>query len=85
MKIKGTIAIVIAISLMISAGTLQLLPQTFAHSPAWQIPTYPFLNVAPNPAGLGQTVSVNFWFSCTNTDSKRHLWGQMAKPSRHRY
>jgi len=61
LKIKSTIAIVIAISLMISAGTLQLLPQTFAHSPAWQIPTYAFLNVAPNPAGLGQTVSVNFW------------------------
>ena len=32
-----------------------------AHTPAYQIPTYAFCNVAPNPAGVGQSVNVGFW------------------------
>ncbi|MGA3111301.1 MAG: PQQ-binding-like beta-propeller repeat protein [Candidatus Bathyarchaeia archaeon] len=32
-----------------------------AHTPAWQIPQYAFCNVAPNPAGIGQSVNVGFW------------------------
>ncbi len=55
-------AILIALLLTISMGTsMILLPSTNAHTPAWQIPTYAFVNVAPNPAGLGQTVTVGMW------------------------
>jgi len=55
-------AILIAVILTISMGTsMILLPSTNAHTPAWQIPTYAFVNVAPNPAGLGQTVTVGMW------------------------
>ena len=43
-----------------SASTM-LVPNASAHSPAWQVPTYAFINVAPNPAGVGQTVTLNFW------------------------
>jgi hypothetical protein len=32
-----------------------------AHTPAYQIPTYAFINVAPDPAGVGQSVNVGFW------------------------
>jgi PQQ-like domain len=62
-KLKNkTMAIMIAAILTISMGTsMILLPSTNAHTPAWQIPTYAFVNVAPNPAGLGQTVTVGMW------------------------
>ena len=54
-------ALLIAAFLVLSIATPTiLLPATDAHSPAWQVPTYAFINVAPNPAGLGQTVTVNF-------------------------
>ncbi|MCW3994994.1 MAG: PQQ-binding-like beta-propeller repeat protein [Candidatus Bathyarchaeota archaeon] len=36
---------------------------TSAHSPAWQVPTYSYVHVAPNPVGIGQTVSVVFWIN----------------------
>ena len=59
-KLKGkTMAILIATILTISMGTSITLAT--AHTPAWQIPTYSFCVVSPNPVGLGQTVNVNFW------------------------
>ncbi len=62
-KIKNrTIAILIATILTISmAASVMLVPNTSAHTPAWQIPTYMFVSVAPDPIGVGQTVNVNFW------------------------
>jgi outer membrane protein assembly factor BamB len=43
------------------AASMALLPSANAHSPAWQIPTESYINVGPNPAGVGQTVTVDFW------------------------
>ena len=55
-------AILIVAILTISMGaSMVLLPYTNAHTPAWQIPTYAFINVAPSPAGLGQSVNIGFW------------------------
>jgi hypothetical protein len=57
-----TMAIAIAIFLMLSmAASMILVPNANAHSPPWTIPTYAYINVAPNPAGVGQTVTVGFW------------------------
>lgn len=36
-------------------------PIANAHTPAWQIPTYAYLTVAPNPIGVGQTTAVIYW------------------------
>jgi hypothetical protein len=36
-------------------------PIVNAHTPAWQIPTYAYLTVAPNPIGVGQTTAVIYW------------------------
>ncbi len=36
-----------------------------------QVPTYAFINVAPNPIGVGQTVNVNFFVSCPMENSER--------------
>ena len=55
-------AISIAILLMISMGaSTLLLPSANAHTPAWNIVTYSFISVSPNPIGVGQKVNVNFW------------------------
>jgi outer membrane protein assembly factor BamB len=52
----------IALLLLLAAsGTIAMLPAVTAHTPAWTVPTYAFLNCAPDPVGVGQTVFVTFW------------------------
>ena len=62
-KVKNkTAAIAIAIFLMLSmSASIMLVPNASAHSPPLNIPTYSYINVAPDPAGLGQTVTIGFW------------------------
>jgi len=56
------IATVISLFLMLTmAISLVAVPLANAHTPAWSIPTYSFISVAPNPIGTGQRVNVNFW------------------------
>ncbi|MCL2476336.1 hypothetical protein, partial [Candidatus Bathycorpusculum sp.] len=45
----------IASSIFIAPNTGQIYPP-----PGTSIPTYAYLNVAPNPIGVGQTVTINF-------------------------
>jgi len=60
--LKNKTATAIALFLVLTiAVTLVALPAANAHTPAWTIPTYAFINVAPNPVGVGQTAYVNFW------------------------
>ena len=59
---KKSLALAIVIFLMLSmTASMILLPTDQAHTPPWQIPTYAFINVAPNPAGIGQTVTIGMW------------------------
>jgi hypothetical protein len=54
-----TLAIMIALILMISMGaSMMLVPSISAHSPPWQIPTFAYVNVFPNPIGVGQTATI---------------------------
>jgi hypothetical protein len=53
-----TIAIIIIALLTSSIGTMAL---ANAHTPAWNITTYAYCSVAPNPAGLGQLVTIGMW------------------------
>ncbi len=55
-----TMAIMIVAILAVSAS-VTLFPNTKAHTPPWQILTSSFIHVAPNPAGVGQTVTIGFW------------------------
>jgi len=43
------------------AISLVALPIASAHDPPWSIPQYAYINVAPNPAGIGQTVTIGMW------------------------
>jgi hypothetical protein len=60
-----TTAIMIAMFLTLSmTASTMLLPTTNAHVPAWQIPTYAYIVVAPDVIGVGQTVHVYMWLDC---------------------
>jgi outer membrane protein assembly factor BamB len=63
---KNKTATLIAL-FMIVAMTVSLiaLPTVNAHDPAWEIPTTAYLNVAPDPVGVGQTVFVVVWLDRT--------------------
>ena len=45
------------------AASMILTPNTNAHSPPWQIPTYAYITAAPSPIGVGQTAHVYMWLS----------------------
>ena len=65
-------AIFIAAILIISIGaSVTLIPRATAHTPPWNIPTYAYINVAPNPAGLGQTVNIGMWINNPPPDASR--------------
>jgi hypothetical protein len=58
----AAIAIAIFFILSMTASTM-LVPNANAHTPPWQIQMFAGINVAPDPAGVGQTVTVNFWLN----------------------
>ncbi len=59
-----TLTILIAAILTISIGTsIAFMPNASAHTPPLQIQQFAFINVAPNPAGLGQSVTVAFFLN----------------------
>jgi hypothetical protein len=59
---KNKTAIAFALFLMFAMTfSLVALPAANAHTPPWTIPTYAYLNVAPDPAGVGQIVTVGMW------------------------
>ena len=43
------------------AVSLVALPAAIAHDPPWEIPTFAYINVRPDPAGVGQTVLIVVW------------------------
>jgi hypothetical protein len=51
-----TLILVLAMNAMIVA-----LPPVTAHYPPWEIDTWAYISVSPNPVGVGQTVLVIFW------------------------
>ncbi|MDR1991888.1 MAG: PQQ-binding-like beta-propeller repeat protein [Nitrososphaerota archaeon] len=55
-KTKTTFVTTILLALVITIPLTAL--STQAHTPPWEIPTYAYINVAPNPVGVGQTVSI---------------------------
>ncbi len=58
-KIVATILCMLMISLIV-ASTATVHAQAAG---SINVPTYAFINVAPNPCGVGQTVTVDFWLA----------------------
>ena len=56
------LTIMIALFLIISMSASMILTQTAnAHTPPWTITSYAYLNIAPNPVGVGQVAAVAMW------------------------
>src|SRR5208283_4828267 len=64
-----TMAILISMLMIISIGGATTLMQE-AHA-ATNVQTFGFINVAPNPCGVGQSVTIDFWLSVPLQDSER--------------
>jgi outer membrane protein assembly factor BamB len=62
-KPKNKIATILIAALLIfsMSASIMLIPTTDAHTPAWNIPTYAYIHVAPDPIGVGQKVNVIMW------------------------
>jgi outer membrane protein assembly factor BamB len=62
---KNRTAIMFALFLMFAmAFSLVALPAANAHTPPWNVKTFAFIEVNPDPVGVGQTAYVNFWIDC---------------------
>jgi hypothetical protein len=57
------VAIALSLLLTIAILTFSIPTQISAHNPPINIQTLAFLNVAPNPIGVGQSVTLNFWLN----------------------
>ena len=57
---KTAIAIVVLLTISMGASLL-LTPNANAHTPPMSIPSIAFCNAGPNPAGIGQSVTIGFW------------------------
>jgi hypothetical protein len=51
----------IALILLLAFGAFAVLPITSAHDPAWNIPTYAYVTVSPNPVGVNERIFILFW------------------------
>ena len=61
-RAKKKTYLIIALFLMSSMVIpIAILPTIGAHTPTWEIPTYAYITVNPNPVGVGQEVFAVFW------------------------
>lgn len=73
--IKTLIALILTISM---SASIVLLPTVNAHTPPWTIISYAYVVAAPNPIGVGQTVSITMWVdtplpnAAIGNDIRRH-------------
>jgi len=68
-------AILIAALLTFSmTASMTLIPNANAHTPPLKIPTYSFISASPNPAGVNQTVYVNYWIDKVPPTAEG-IWG----------
>jgi hypothetical protein len=60
MRKTGKFLAVLLIALL-SSSTLALLEVSNAHTPPYSLLSYAYVEANPNPAGVGQTVTIGFW------------------------
>jgi outer membrane protein assembly factor BamB len=81
MQISRSKASAVAVSLFLMlamAVAVVAVPLANAHDPAWTFTTFPYLVVAPDPVGVGQTVAIMMWIdyplpgASVGNDIRRH-------------
>jgi hypothetical protein len=75
-KIKNKIASITIVIFFILAtiSSVTLIPTSNAHTPPYTIPTFAYISVQPNPVGVGQQASLNFWIDQVPTTANQ-AWG----------
>lgn len=68
---RNKTATAIALLLMLTMMLSPIAIGQVGFPPGTAVPTYAFINVAPNPIGVGQTVSVNFFLATPMETSER--------------
>ena len=58
---KQTLFAIALILLLTVSGIMAAMPTSKAQTEASPFPTNAFINVSPNPAGIGQTVTIEMW------------------------
>jgi hypothetical protein len=66
LKNKIAAVVISMLMIMVMGAATALTPN--AHAQIINIPTYSYVNIAPNPCGVGQTVTVNFWLAVPLVD-----------------
>ncbi len=61
---QATIILILLLSVSIVTSISMVQPTT-AHTPKWEIPTFAYIEAAPNPVGVGQQVTIVFWLDKT--------------------
>jgi len=62
LKLKKTeILSIAAILLLLFSLTIAIIPIAYAHDPPWEIDTWAYISVEPNPIGVNQPVFVTMW------------------------
>ncbi len=61
LKNKALTILITALLTFSMTASLMLMQNAQAHTPAWNIPTYAYINAEPNPIGVGQSMIVYMW------------------------
>jgi len=61
----ATTTLILLLATSIITSTALLIPSTSAHTPSWDIPTFAYIQISPNPVGVGQETTVVFWLDKT--------------------
>ncbi len=60
-----TITLTMVLLLLVTTS-IESIPNTSAHSPSWNIPTWAYLEPSLNPLGVGQTTLLVMWLDCVS-------------------
>ncbi len=63
LSISKSKAFAVTLLLALAISVFATLPAVNAHEPAWTIPTYAYITVAPRTVGVGETAAVVFWLN----------------------
>jgi hypothetical protein len=58
---KSVLRVIALITLLVASSLFAVLPLANAHTPSWEIPTYAYVVISPNPIGANQTAFIVMW------------------------
>ena len=75
---KQTLSAIALILLLTVSGIMAAMPTSKAQTAASPLPTNAFIAVSPNPAGIGQQVTLEMWLGQPNPTASGLIGGRWA-------